>query len=499
MIFLIYSIMANLPLTNQEIDRLTEFLSSLGWSASTNMRDKFRFAVEPNKFVSLTVKKGIELPISLQVPFELVSFQFSLLFKLRFADEHAFNLVNFLATNLRNIGMKSQIDHQVQMEGVEGKFLDLCDEMLPGGPPSDTERAYLNKIRIRFLDRVRDLIDIDRNVNPPIVRALEKNNLLPSGLHPAFGGKLPEYRHDITLNFSNLSEQDDPLEEGEYFTLEPGYATYIRDKVVNYIHVRAFFESYGFYFLHEVWKDVGIDLGSIISSWIHFSRMTLGSLLNLASHGTVDRRDLIDFSLKKYLEENYEVTAFPVSALFYETMLSKTRSQPDTGYLIRAATSFEEKEAVKKLNDLKEEVGQGATKNAIKPVMDILKVFGRHRQKRGALECLLLLSTIAERMNQLEQSRKYLTDALNVARDIPGENPSLLMDVQKRLAAVYLKQGDADHAFTYYESVLNRLQQAQVAFRKANGKKDPTIERERAMLHLELAKVHASRGDFTKS
>ncbi len=395
--------------------------------------------------------------------------------------------------------MKSQIEHEIQMEGVETRFLKLCDEVLPDFFPAETERGYLNKIRISFLNKVQDFSPIDREINPVLVKTLDENNLQPSNLPPFFDGKIPDYRHDICLAFKNILPEDNPLEEGEYFLIEPAFLTYFRDKNLNYIHVRAFFESYGFYFLHEVWKDVGMDLAPIIASWIKYCRITLGTLLTLVSHDSVDKSDLIDFPLAKFINDSFEETMFPISALFLESQMIKNRSTPNTSVLIQPASSFEEKEAVKILKEVKEEVAQGGIQGAVKRVMDVLKVFSRHKQKQGILECLLLLAQIAKRMNQLDQSRKYLTDALNIARELPEGYEDLLTRVQERLAALYLEMNDPDHAFTYYNSILDKLKQTQLEHHKRTGKRKLELEKRRAMIHLELVKVYTKKGDYTQA
>ena len=129
--------------------------------------------------------------------------------------------------------MKSQIEHQIQMDGVETRFLQLCDEVLPEFFPEDTECGYLNKIRISVLNKVQDFASMDREINPVVVKTLDENNMQPSDLPPFFDGKIPDHRHDICLAFKNMSPQDNPLEEGEYFLIEPAFLTYFREAVLR--------------------------------------------------------------------------------------------------------------------------------------------------------------------------------------------------------------------------------------------------------------------------
>lgn len=475
-------------------------MRSLGFEPNTATRTRFRFSVYPNKYVALDVKKGVELPVFQSRPFELVAFHFSMLFRFRRMDDELLSLVNFLTTNLRNVGLNAQISHEIQTTGVEGAFLRACDELLPEALEGEAEKAWLNKVRIGFLDKLTDLEAIDAEFNQPVVAALTGASLSPSADLPrAFGGLLPRYRQAVTLCFANVTEKDDPREEGEYVLLEPGYVTYFRDKNVNHIHVRVLFESYGLYVLLRAWKDLGVDVESIVSSWIQFSRVTGSALLTLAAHESVDRKAFLDFPLQKYLADASPDGAFPVSSLYLERKVMKSLLQRDTFPLQDPPVSFEELRAVEKLRDAKEHVEKGTLPEAIRLTVDALKSFNRHQQRRATLEALMTLAEVAERMKKYDDARKYLNDALGIARSLPQPNRPHVVGVQAKLGRLYLKLGDVEHALTYFEAMMEYFKALQERSVELTGKRDPAVDRQAAQLMLKLAEAHAERGNLEQA
>lgn len=495
-----------LPLSANEFAQLRQFLGQLGWVPSSKLADHFRFHADLDKYVSLDAKKAIQLPVTIpQLPFELVSFHFSLLYQIRQLDTPTQTLMNFLATNLRHIGMQSQIEHEINMTGVEQQFMHLCNQVLPEYF-DEPEMAWLHKIRISFLNKIKDYDRMDREINAALVPALEELHLEPvKHLPPAFDDQLPKYRRGITLAFaSQTTEQDQEdgpdLDREEFFLLEPGFLTYAYDVTFHHVHCRAAFHSYGFYFINEIWKDQGLDLPLLVKAWVQFCRVTMSSLVELISHEMVEKNLLVTFPQRRYVDKHYAETTFPLAPLLLESKMMKTLVPLDNALFTLPPTSFAELRAVELFREAEAAEDQRDMNLTATKAIEALKIFSRRQQKRGILESLLLLARVGRRVKRFTEAQKYLTDALAIAQGLPAaERPLKEVEVREDLGRLLVQINQLDEAFGHFAAVTEILETLREKAKIERHAVPSGIQGRIALNKLQLAKIHAGRDAFNEA
>ncbi|MBD3339487.1 MAG: hypothetical protein GF353_10280, partial [Candidatus Lokiarchaeota archaeon] len=163
----------------------------------------------------------------------------------------------------------------------------ILDTILPEPYNHETERVWVNRIRISLMNKRNQLSDLD---NEEIKKIISKLNDL--GLEPTFSvpwelkDGVPKLRKAETLLFS---KGDD-----EFFLLEKGFFTYFKDIVHENVNIRTFFESYSPYVLKKLLNQTNLfKIDEYISDWIQFSRILLKSAIKIIDGIDIDQYDLL--------------------------------------------------------------------------------------------------------------------------------------------------------------------------------------------------------------
>lgn len=465
------------PLSHAEESALQDFIRNLGWGTTTRIQDELRYSLSADKLCCFCAKKRVPLPIPSFKPWDIVSFKLALAFQIRFSNEDTYNLINFIATNLRNIAEHAQLEHNFDLEGLEGKVIKTIDALLPDGSTEDPEQAYVNLIRVNFLNKYLNLPDLMQAFMQEVPAIAEQTRLhstlaLPWELRDG----IPQFRHNNTLTFTN-DEGDETL------LVEPGFLTFFHDISVNRVAIRVFFETHSPFVLLTIWKDTDFKLAELVTAWVQFARQQLTNLLAIVEYQDFDKNLLLEVKLDRKFLDKGNATVFPLSALALDSYMVSNVSPIATRYFSNPPVSFDELEAVTSYEKGLQFKRGGKYFDAIEHSIAALKIFNRYAQKQGVVLTLINLSDIAKKTQKYAEAEKYLKDALEVCKS--GEvDDDLIVHVQQLLGLLKIQTGPPEEAIVAFDTAIKFLETSSASGAPAKRAKVATLRLKLARAYL---------------
>lgn len=454
------------PLSSNEIRNLRELIEKNGWKIEGTIENYFRYSLKKKKLILFNIKFPITLPIRINIPFEVVSFQVSVAFQFWNLEKNTYSVILYLMKALRNLAISLTLEHNFPLEDKKQQVGNLLNLVIPELFSNEKENSWLNRIRISLMnkrDRLKDFSDTDLS---KIVEVLQNTGLKPSFKIPwelKYG--IPKLRTSETLLFSNDSALD------EFFILEKGYFTYFKDIEYNKFHLRGLFDSYTPYILNELFKDnPEFRLESFVQNWIQFTRMILNSLVEIIQKRNINQTEFINFRPVKeliYGNQNFieDQNNFPFSALSYESVITKELFNIHNDLFNKPPTNFEVIESINQYTEAEELIKNYRFEEAANILNEALKVFNKNQQRKIVVSILLKLRKVAKLLNHEDTALNYLQNALGVAKsgDIPID---FIIKVHYKLGVTYYKRREFQVALNHFNIIINFLEKEEMSFKK---------------------------------
>ncbi|MFW9826184.1 MAG: tetratricopeptide repeat protein [Candidatus Thorarchaeota archaeon] len=445
------------PFSSNEIKNLRELIEKNGWKINGTIDNFFRYSLKRKKIVLFTIKFPIVLPLRLNIPFEITNFRFSLAFQFWNLNQDTYVLILYLMKALRNLAISITLDHDFPLDRREQQLENILDLIIPDIIKNEKESTWLNRIRISIMNKQDKLNNFsDQELN----RIL--NSLKDFGIKPSFDVPwdlkygIPKIRTTETLLFSN----EEKLKE--FFIIEKGYLTYLKDKDYNKFYLRTFFETYSPYILIELFRDSPeFKLEAYIEKWIKFAREILNYLVEIIHNAKINPTEFIQFRPEKeliYNSPNFieEHNNFPLSALSYESSIARELYPIKNDLFISPPTNFEVLESFLQYKKANKLIKNYRFEEAANILNNSLIVFNKNQQKKIVVDILLKLRKIANLLNHEDTGLNYLINALSVAKS--GEIPiEIIMKVHYKLGKTYYKRKEFEEALNSYNIIINFL------------------------------------------
>ncbi|MFX1500838.1 MAG: hypothetical protein ACFFDH_07740, partial [Promethearchaeota archaeon] len=283
------------PFSSNEIKNLNEFIEKNGWKIDKHIENYFRYSIKRNKLVLFTFKFPITLPIRINIPFEVVSFQISMAFQFWNLNKHMYTNILYFMKSLRNLAISLSLEHNFPLDGRKQKLNDLLNLIIPELIKNENENSWLNRIRISLMNKRDKLTEFSNQELKVIQETLQKIGLNPTFEIPwELKDGIPKIRTSETLFFS------DDKNHYEFFILEKGYFTYINDIKYDKFYLRGLIDSYSPYILNELFSEVPeFKLDLFIENWINFARLILNSVKEIIETREISQTALIRFRADK--------------------------------------------------------------------------------------------------------------------------------------------------------------------------------------------------------
>jgi len=449
------------PFSTNEIDNLREVIEQNGFRLNGLIKDYFRYSISKNKILIFTLKIPVHLPIQLNIPFEVASFQISIAFRFFHLNQYIYKFILSLMKLLKDLSLEVSIEHKFPIQGKERQLVDVLNLVIPEVVKEENDRAWMNRIRISLMNKRERFKEFDNVKIKDISEALVKSGLNPTFNVPWELNKgLPKLRTAETLFYST--------EEPEFFILEKGYFTYFKDLEYEKFYLRTFYESYTPYLLNEIFEDNPNLLEVFVETWIKFARLLLNSAIEIIDSIEINKNEFVNFRPQKTLDSiNFEFKQinFPLSALYYECSTSKELYTLHNDLFNTPPTSFEVIEYVNYLTEAESLRKNYKFQEASKILEDSLKIFNKYRQKKIVVSILLQLRKIASILNQNNAEINYLVNALEIAKS--GEIPlHFVIRIHYKLGKAYFKLKNYNNALKHFLIILNFLKEERELFNK---------------------------------
>jgi tetratricopeptide (TPR) repeat protein len=395
---------------------------------------------------------------------------------------------------LRNLAISLSLNHKFPLERKQQKLDNMLDLLIPDLFKDEHENIWLNRIRISFMNKKDKIIDFsDEELNRI------QNSLKILGITPSF--KIPwELKHGIpkirtteTLLFSNENNLN------EFFIIEKGYFTYFKDNQYDKFYLRTLFDTYSPYILNELFKDEPeFKLEMYIEKWIKFSRELLNYLIEIVKKAELNPSEFIQFRPEKELIHKSpsfikEKNNFPLSALSYESSVTRKLYPLASDLLVSPPTNFELLEALSQYKKTGKLFNNYRFEEAGNVLNNILIIFNKYQQKKVIVLVLLKLKKIAKLLNQEDTALNYLINALSVAKS--GEVPiELIMKVHYNLGKIYYKKKDFLEALNHFNIIINFLKNEEISDDKQDYLGLSYLYL--GLIYLEQGKVEESKENF---
>jgi len=454
------------PLSSNEIKNLRDLIDKNGWKIEGTIENYFRYSLKKKKLILFTIKFPITLPIRINVPFEVVSFRFSIVFQFWNLEKDTYSVILYLMKALRNLTISLTLEHNFPIEDKKVQIANLLEIVIPELIKNEKENSWLNRIRISLMNK-RDRFKIFSNSElTNIVESLQKIGLNPSFNIPwELNYGIPKLRLVETLLFSNNSSFD------EFFILEKGYFTYFKDIEYHKIHLRGLFDSYSPYILKELFNDnPEFRLEALVENWIQFTRMILNSLIEIIQKGNINQNEFINFRLAKeliYGNRDFveDFNNYPFSALSYESTITKELFNIHNDLFNKPPTNFEVLESLNQYTEAEELIKNYRFEEAANILNEALIVFNKNEQRKIVVSILLKLRKIAEFLGHEDTAFNYLKNALGVAKsgDIPIK---YIIKLHYKLGVSNYETKILQEALNHFNIMIAFLEKEEIAFNK---------------------------------
>ncbi|MFX0033718.1 MAG: tetratricopeptide repeat protein [Promethearchaeota archaeon] len=477
------------PLSNNELSNLRTAIEKNGWQIYGYTKNYFRYSINKEKTLLFTIKLPVFLPIRINVPFEVVTFRVSIAFKFWDLNQGTNNTIFYVMRMLRDLAMRVSIEHNFPIKGKESDLLDLLNILMPDPIKDENENSRINRIRISLFNKREKFNEFDNSYVADFVKIIKS-----TGLHPTFklpwelGRGVPKLRASETLFFSNDEKFD------EFFILEKGFFTYLKDLEYNKFYIRSFFDCYTPYIMLNLFNESDFKLNEAIGNWIKFSRTLLNSVIEIISLGEIVQNDFLNLRPTRDLDNTdfeLEQHNFPFSPLHYESLISKSELYPIHNDLLNSPpVNFETIESLITYTEAEELIKNYHFDEATDLLNKSLKVFNKNRQRKIVVSILLKLRKIASLLNREEIALNYLQNALAVAKS--GEVPiQYIIAIHYKLGKWYFNRQDFVNAMKHFEIMIKFLEKEE----------EHSINTEDflGMSYLHIGLIYLSQSQITQS
>ena len=454
------------PFSSNEIKTLREFIEKKGWKIEKHIENYFRYSLKKNKLVLFTFKFPITLPIRINIPFEVVSFQISLAFQFWNLNKDIYTNILYFMKALRNLAISLTLEHTFPLDGKKEQINNLLNLVIPELIRKENESSWLNRIRISLMNKRDKLKDYSNQELKNFQNTLQSVGLKPTFKIPwELKDGIPKIRTSETIFFSDDGDLD------EFFILEKGYFTYIKDIEYDKFHLRGLFDSYTPYILSDLFNNnPEFKLELLLEKWIKFTRLILNSVKEIIEARNINKTELIKFRPNKELVYNNpdfieDQNNFPFSALSYESSISKELFTIHNNLFNKPPSNFEVIESINQYIESEELIKNYRFEEATKLLNEALMVFNKNQQKKIVVSILLKLRKIAKLLNHDDTALNYLQNALGVGKS--GEIPiDFIIKIHHKLGVSYYKRKFFEEALNHFKVIINFLENEEISFDK---------------------------------
>lgn len=438
--------------SEKDLDFLNKLFMEKGFKDNLEPTNNFRYSILDNNIITISIKKPIELPLRLNIPFEIVSFKSSLIFMIRITDFSTLENLNYLIEKLREIGIESNLEHEFPIKGKEPELLKILNQLMPEAINNELEPKWLNRIRISIFNKQSQFEHynkiISTSVNNSIKKlGMESTNDLPLDIKNG----IPKFRVNNVLFFKNVDSNN------EYLILEKGFLTYFNDIIIKNIHIRSSWNCYTPYALLELFNEENFNLELLISSWIKFSRMILNSIIGLIEREEINKLNFLSGNFKQIALNSEKDINFSFIPLSYESKIAKELHPVEYKLLGNPPSNFEEINSIELYQQALEQYSTYKFSEAINLFIESMKIFNKFKQRKIVILILLHLSRIAKILNQPKKTLEYLENGLELCKS--GNIPlGLIIKLHKKLGKTYLLFNQLNKAKTHFHIIINFLE-----------------------------------------
>jgi len=441
------------PLSHQEKNIVSSLLENLGFTNIITPMALYRYSFEQDQVISIQVKYPVNMGIRLNIPFELCLFKNAFFFHPRLINNKVLEDINFLAQNLVHISKNLALEQSIPIHLKQQDFLQFLSTFMPESYPNETERQWLNKTRISLMNKYSMFQNIESLHHEKLTQSLDLVGLRPSWKRPiSLSDGIPPSRKEACIFYTN--------EEGnEFFLVEKGYITYIRDFSLYHIQSRCFFESYSLLLLDLIFQDV-FSVQDLLLNWIRFSRMTLNPIISVLDSDFINSQEYYDIKDKFLNQSGLEESAIPLPAIALEKLNKFQLYLPEESLSKLLSTppkSFEELTVGTMFEDAIDAIKKGQLQEAIQIFGKTLVILNRYKQRNGVVTILFYLADIAKDLNKYQDAIGYLTNALDQCRsgEISMEN---IIQIHEKLGNLYLKMKNYAESKKHFDIIITFLE-----------------------------------------
>ncbi|MEE9377898.1 MAG: hypothetical protein V3V33_07665 [Candidatus Lokiarchaeia archaeon] len=454
------------PFSSNEIKTLREFIEKKGWKIEKHIENYFRYSLKKNKLVLFTFKFPITLPIRINIPFEVVSFQISIAFQFWNLNKDIYTNILYFMKALRNLAISLTLEHTFPLDGKKEQLNNLLNLVIPELIHNENESSWLNRIRISLMNKGDKLKDYSNQELKNFQNTLQSMGLIPTFKIPwELKDGIPKIRTSETIFFSDDGDLD------EFFILEKGYFTYIKDIEYDKFHLRGLVDSYTPYILSDLFNNIPeFKLELLLENWIKFTRLILNSVKEIIEARNINKTELIKFRPNKELVYNNpdfieDQNNFPFSALNYESSISKELFTIHNNLFNKPPSNFEVIESINQYIESEELIKNYRFEEAAKLLNEALIIFNKNQQKKIVVSILLKLRKIAKLLNHEDTALNYLQNALGVGKS--GEIPiDFIIRIHHKLGITYYKRKEFEEALNHFKVINNFLENEEISFDK---------------------------------
>lgn len=454
------------PFSSNEIKTVRELIEKNGWKIEKHIDNYFRYSLKKNKLILFTIKFPITLPIRINIPFEVVSFQISIAFQFWNLNKDIYTYILYFMKALRNLAISLTLEHIFPLDGKKEQLNNLLNLIIPELIRNENESSWLNRIRISLMNKRDKLKDYSNQELKSFQETLQNLGLKPTFNIPwELKDGIPKLKTSETILFSDDGNLD------EFFILEKGYFTYIKDIEYDKFHLRGFLDSYTPYILNELFSRIPeFKLELLLENWIKFTRLLLNSIQEIIDAGNINQTELIKFRPNKELLYNNpdfieDYNNFPFSALSYESSISKELFTIHNDLFNKPPSNFEVIESINQYVEAEGLIKNYRFEEAANLLNDALIVFNKNQQKKIVVSILVKLRKIAKLLNHEDTALNYLQNALGVAKS--GEIPiDYIIRIHYKLGVTYYNRKDLEEALNHFKIIINFLENEEISFDK---------------------------------
>jgi len=470
------------PFSNSEKNSIIKLLENIGFTPKLTIENLHRYSIIKDKYIVIVSKYSVSLNFKLNIPFEIIAFQHSFLMNPKVINDTTLEIINFIATNLKYIAENLKLEHILPIEEKKADFLNALNAFLPENFNADNERQWLSRIRISYLNKNEFFKDVNDEFYDNLSKSISSIGLEPSiDLPVCLSNGIPKFKKDLVLFYKN------PI-ENEYFIIEPGFFTFLRDFEQNNIILRSFFETYTPLLFHKIFKDIeGFSIYNFILDWIKFSRICLNPHINVLNSEYILSREFYPINLISFFKtiDNFSEIAFPIPMLARDIGNKEDLIHPKDYIIGKPPSTFNELKAIEYYYSTENLIEKGEYQRTNAVLADALKIFNRYRNRVGVINVLQKLAKLASELRKFNESINYLKQAIEICKT--GEVPEdIIIKTQKQLGDTYVNNKQYTEALNQFKIINN--------FLKSTNPK--SYHKDIQIIRLRMAKILTEIGAF---